>query len=158
MQRVLGQPVDAVAQVVGDRPGQHHRGLRDEPHAPAQHAGVERADVLPVELDRPRLDLDKPHARAQQRALARSRRAEQAGDVAGLHPQVDTLDDDPPAERHDHGARVEAGGRRQPHVRFGTSWRMRHTATAASSTASPLIAASGSTTSPTPAPSRMTSR
>ena len=45
-----------------------------------------------------------------------------------------------------------------PHVRFGASWRSRHSATATSATVSPPIAASGSTTSPTPPPSRITSR
>ena len=68
------------------------RVLRDDPDLPAQAAKVGRADVHPVDQDRPVSPGRRTAARAQQRRLAAPVRADDRDRLARLDRQVDEVE------------------------------------------------------------------
>src|SRR3984885_9785046 len=73
-----------------------HRVLENHLHAAPQRPHLELRqlrDVLPVEHDPARIDVDEPHERAAERRLARARFANDADGFAPAYPEVDAMQD-----------------------------------------------------------------
>ena len=74
--------------------GKNAAALRDIADAPARNLmGRAAREIEAVELDRSAASRRKPHDRAQRRGLADAVAAEQRGALAGLHLEIDALQD-----------------------------------------------------------------
>ena len=73
-----------------------HRVLEDHLHAPPAAAAFptrQLRDVLPVEDDLARVDVDEAQQRAAERCFARARFADDADRLAAPDPEVDAMQD-----------------------------------------------------------------
>jgi hypothetical protein len=93
------------------RARQHHRPLRHQPHAPAQHTGIELAHVAPVEIDPARCRGLEKHQGPQQACLPRPRRPQQCGDGIRRDLEVDGVEHAPVAAPDGQSVRGEPGTR-----------------------------------------------
>ncbi len=105
---------DPVADVLGNGPMQEQRVLGHVGDLPAQRLLGHPGHVLPVDEDRPAVDVHEPEHQLGQRRLARARRPDEADVLTRSDPEVEALEErgilpvaevhraelDPPA-RHD---------------------------------------------------------